>query len=334
MAYVITLRVALAAVFGAASLAKLGDPRAFRAALPGYGLPRRLTAPIARTVPPLELLVAAALLVTPAARVAALAAAALLLLFSVAVAGALAMGRRPSCGCFVGGERVRLRTLARNGLLAVAALAVAMSDPQAALPGAFEAAAGAALVVVTLAVATYRALRRRGLELVRADALQEAAAAAADVPDRAPLGAIVGVGALVAAATARPLDDRQAVRSLLDAASPQLVGGAKRAGVRVRAQTPSGRRARRAAATALAAQRAQLLDVRTRLLGLQIQDPRADNARRLAAESLALFAASLSRVEAASAAAPKAATRRLSEARHFLEEAIYRGNRAALLLEP
>jgi hypothetical protein len=329
------LPLGLSVIFGSAAVAKLNDRSGFRTVLLGFGLPRRLAAWTAQALPPVEVAVAAALLIAPVTRVAAIAGAALLALFTTAVLAALVTGRRPLCGCFGGTRAIGRHTLVRNAALLAAALAISVAGRGVPLPATAEAGAAAALILAVLAVAAYRGLRRRGEELLRRDTLEEASAEA-DAEKAVPIRAAVGVAALVAAgaAAARPTDDLEALRVLLEGARPQLVRSGRRASRRVKAQTASGARAAgRAASDALSTQRKELLDLRARVLVLQVQDPRAENARRLSAESLALFAASLARVQAAMRSAPKPAAKQLTQARQLLQEALYRGSRAGYLLE-
>jgi thiol-disulfide isomerase/thioredoxin len=103
-------------------------------------------------------MVAAALL--PVASVRAGAAAALLLLaaFSITIATALARGRHVECRCFgqLTSGIVSWRTLARNAVLAVVALAVLLVDLRSPPPSLFDAVStlrGAALVAWTVGLA-------------------------------------------------------------------------------------------------------------------------------------------------------------------------------------
>jgi hypothetical protein len=325
----LVVRIVLALVLGRAALAKLSDGVGFRAVLGGFGLPWRLAAALAKALPPIELAVGAALVVSPTARGASLAASSLLVVFTAAVLAAIASGRRPSCGCFGGGRPIGRQTLARNALLLSAALGVFFGGGSR-LPIAAEATAAVMLAFGVLSLAALEGLRRRGSELLREEAL--AAAASDAVPTRVTIA--FAALALAGTAAAQPADDLETLRTLLDRAGPQLVGSGRRAGARVKAQKASpDRTKRRAAADALAAQRTQLLDLRARVLALQLQDGRAQNARRLAAESLALFAASISRVQNATGLPPKPAFEQLLEARTLLEQAIYRGSRAGYLLQ-
>jgi uncharacterized membrane protein YphA (DoxX/SURF4 family) len=118
-------RLTLGAVFLIAGWAKLrAGPDRFHTALMGYDLlPRRLLPLVARWLPRLEI-ATAILLFAGVSAFGAIAAAGLLAVFSVAVALALARGKRSDCGCFGRAVRPLQRTIvARNlGLLFIAAL--------------------------------------------------------------------------------------------------------------------------------------------------------------------------------------------------------------------
>jgi hypothetical protein len=108
-----------------ASLAKLGGRDRFLRALASLPwLPIRRARIAVWTVPLAELAAAALLVAAPKAGAAA--SLALLALFSAVVVRELAAGRRFECGCFggAGGRRVGPSTLARNAVLAAAAVLV------------------------------------------------------------------------------------------------------------------------------------------------------------------------------------------------------------------
>lgn len=143
--------VVLAALFAWAGAAKLGarsrTTRTFRA----LGLPA--PAALAVAVPVVELALAAGLLVVP--RSAAAGALVLLLAFSAVLARAVAAGTEVGCGCFGSARRDRVSVvdLARNALLAVAAV-VALGAPAPDAPGiAAVLAAGAAVGTAALLLA-------------------------------------------------------------------------------------------------------------------------------------------------------------------------------------
>ena len=121
----------LGAVFLAAAWPKIADPPGFTEALYAYHLlPDTALAPIALTLPWLELMLALALITGLARRSAALIGLALLVLFMGALAVNLARGNPVDCGCFGIhantrgiGERLRdMRVdLVRDALLALLA---------------------------------------------------------------------------------------------------------------------------------------------------------------------------------------------------------------------
>ena len=119
-------RLALAAVFAAASLTKLRDLGSSRAALTEFGVPNALVRPLGLLLPLAELAVVLGLLWAPATPWASLAALVLLLVFTAAIATNLARGRRPACRCFgqLSAEPVGPSTLVRNGVLTALASAV------------------------------------------------------------------------------------------------------------------------------------------------------------------------------------------------------------------
>lgn len=95
---------ALGFVFLAAALPKLADPPGFAQALHGFDLlPEKLLAPLALTLPWLELWMSLALLAGVARRSAALLALSLLLTFSGALGWNLIQGHAVDCGCFGSG---------------------------------------------------------------------------------------------------------------------------------------------------------------------------------------------------------------------------------------
>lgn len=146
----------LAAVFATAGVAKLADLEGSRAAMVGFGLPRRIAAPFGTLLPAAEL-AAAALLIAGAVKgegvllAGALSAFALLAIFCAGIALSLLRGRAPDCHCFgqLQSAPVSGRTLARNGaLLSLAAFVASGGDP--VLTVGTGTAALAVLGVVTL----------------------------------------------------------------------------------------------------------------------------------------------------------------------------------------
>lgn len=103
----------LGAVFLAAALPKIADPPGFAEALHAYRLvPDAALAPMALTLPWLELMTALALLTGLARRSAALLALTMLVLFMGALALNLARGNPVDCGCF--GTHATVRSVAER----------------------------------------------------------------------------------------------------------------------------------------------------------------------------------------------------------------------------
>jgi len=124
------VRLATAAVLGAAAVSKVRAPRAAAAGLATFGIAEPLRVPAALAVAALEAALAAG--VAAGSTVAAYAAAALLGVFALLVAVALARGARGApCGCFGARSRVDGVSVARNAALA-GALAAAPSVPSGA----------------------------------------------------------------------------------------------------------------------------------------------------------------------------------------------------------
>lgn len=169
-----TGRFLLAFVFLSAALPKLVARADFQEAVANYALlPARFVPPVARLLPPLELVVALALFAAVASRAIGLLVAALLLLFSTAVAVNLARGREIDCGCShsVAPRRIGWRIVVVDVALAAIAVLVALSPPEsaggqdtlAALALAGSLFVGAQLLSVGLPIA--RTVRRLEREL-------------------------------------------------------------------------------------------------------------------------------------------------------------------------
>jgi len=126
------LRLALAAMFTAAALHKLRDPRRFAETLRDYRtLPEAAAPTAAAALVMAELAVAAALVLPTAVTFGAVGALSLLAVYSAAVGINLARGRRDiDCGCLGPGHRQTLSEwlLVRNGMAAVAAAALLLPE--------------------------------------------------------------------------------------------------------------------------------------------------------------------------------------------------------------
>lgn len=169
---IVVARIGLAAILALAGVAKLADRKGSAQAAREFGL-GRLASAAAGLVPILELGLAAALVPAWSARVAAAGVVVLLSSFTVAMAVALARGRRPDCHCFgrLHRSHAGLAGLTRNaGLLAVAA--VVASRPAASAGWPELAVSGAIALVTVQAIAGYALLRRYGRALRRVEELE------------------------------------------------------------------------------------------------------------------------------------------------------------------
>lgn len=128
----LTSRYAVALVLLTAAIPKLGNRSELERAIANYEVIRpRLVPSVARWLPRLELLCAAALLGGVAARIFASIAAALLVLFAVAVAVNLVRGREIDCGCAgsIAPRRIGWGLVAGDLLLAAMAGLATLRDP-------------------------------------------------------------------------------------------------------------------------------------------------------------------------------------------------------------
>jgi uncharacterized membrane protein YphA (DoxX/SURF4 family) len=127
-AFIIVLRVLLAAVFLYAAYTKLREPwLVFAIAIDAYGiLPEPAVLATARTLPWCELALGVVLLSGFGLRYAAIAASALLGAFFTVMVIAYSKGLAIDCACFGPGDIISLKTLARDGTLVAAAIALAV----------------------------------------------------------------------------------------------------------------------------------------------------------------------------------------------------------------
>jgi putative oxidoreductase len=124
----ILLRIALGAIFLYAAYTKLREPwMIFAIAIDAYGiLPEPAVLATARTLPWCELVLGAILLTGFGLRYAALAATVLLGAFFTVMLIAYRKGLAIDCACFGPGDIISLKTLARDGTLVAAAIALAV----------------------------------------------------------------------------------------------------------------------------------------------------------------------------------------------------------------
>jgi putative oxidoreductase len=131
---VLVLRIALGAIFLFAGAAKVGHADLFAAQIAGFRLlPQPMVAPLAVTLPYLEILLGGYLVVGLFTRTAAWFAVALLAVFDLAVASAVVRGMTVSCGCF-GPSDTTVTTwgeVARDAVFVLLAVIVALRPPGA-----------------------------------------------------------------------------------------------------------------------------------------------------------------------------------------------------------
>ncbi len=194
--------MALAAVFGAAGLAKLFDREGSKEALSDFGLPARLVGPAAIAIPLAELAVAGTLIPQSSARVGALGALVMLTAFTAAIAVNLARGRTPDCHCFgqFHSTPIGIPTLLRNGVLSAGTVLIIWQgpgpDPQSILTWtrdlsmAATLGLGAALlgflVVSVQGWFIVQLTRQQGRLLLRIDAMEASLAEPEGLPVGAP----------------------------------------------------------------------------------------------------------------------------------------------------
>lgn len=120
------LRLLMAAVFIYAAYTKLKDSYLlFAMAIDAYQLlPEWAVMWVARLLPPFELVLGLVLLTGWQLRYATVAAAGLLGFFFVLLVYTYARGLTIDCGCFGAGDTLSPKTLARDGLLLAAAIAL------------------------------------------------------------------------------------------------------------------------------------------------------------------------------------------------------------------
>jgi thiol-disulfide isomerase/thioredoxin/uncharacterized membrane protein YphA (DoxX/SURF4 family) len=185
----LTARLLLFAIFFLAGVTKLVDRDGSRAAVAGFGVSDRLANPLGLIVPVVELVTALALLVSVTAWAGSVMALALLALFTAAIARSLARGEAPDCHCFgqLHSAPVNGRLVCRNvALAALAGLLVARGSSAVGtsatawwtrLDAVAQVAIGAGSGLTLLLMATlwfaFRLLRRHGVTLARAEALEQ-----------------------------------------------------------------------------------------------------------------------------------------------------------------
>lgn len=186
----VLLRLALAAIFGAAGVTKLSDQPGTRVAVKNFGTPERVAPIVAILLPIAELVIAAGFLFATTAGVSALAGSVLLLVFIVAISINLARGNTHDCHCFgqLYSRPLGWPTLVRNGFFAAAALFVYWQSKVGETPGIVATLADLSLnqllgligLALFLAALLVYALRSR----------KQAPPATASKPQGLPLGSV------------------------------------------------------------------------------------------------------------------------------------------------
>jgi uncharacterized membrane protein YphA (DoxX/SURF4 family)/peroxiredoxin len=195
-------RLALAAIFTTAGVAKLADGTRARQTFADFGVPERLTPSAAIVLPLAELAVAATLLLTSSARPGAAGALMLLAVFSAAIAANLLAGRTPECHCFgqLHSSPIGAPSLVRNTVLGALSALVLWQGPGIGLGTALaqignlsatERAGLATALVLGLVVAAEGwflrlLLRQQGRLLLRLEVMERAFGTEDAMANRAP----------------------------------------------------------------------------------------------------------------------------------------------------
>jgi uncharacterized membrane protein YphA (DoxX/SURF4 family)/peroxiredoxin len=190
------IRLALAAVFAVAGVAKLLDRKGSERSLAEFGVPARALRAGAVLLPLCELATAVALIFPGSARWGGVAALVLLLSFVAGIANAMRRGQAPDCHCFgqLHSAPAGRRTIARNAGLAVLSAFVVVRGPGPSIADWVSARSPAELVAVALGLAavglgglaTRLWLERRDLRRDLAAAQERIAGLPAGLPVGAP----------------------------------------------------------------------------------------------------------------------------------------------------
>jgi hypothetical protein len=174
------IRLGLIGTFVLAGTAKVISPSTTRRSARELGLPALLARPLPIVLPVTELAVAVGLLYQRASRPAAVATLLLLLAFSAIVAINLARNNRVSCACFgsLSSSRLGRGALIRNGILAGAALTIALAHSRLELAGHSKNATWFWLVLAVVGLAPVLLL------LAAITAKRRAATTTSSRPDR------------------------------------------------------------------------------------------------------------------------------------------------------
>jgi uncharacterized membrane protein YphA (DoxX/SURF4 family)/peroxiredoxin len=146
----IVARLALAAVFLVAAIAKLADMPGSRGALEGFRVPPALIPSASVALPATEIAAALLLVLAPTAQAGAALAVALLVMFVGGIAAALRRGSAPDCHCFgqLHSKPAGRETIGRNSVLAAVGVYVLVAGPG---PGVTSWLSNSSAEVVALA---------------------------------------------------------------------------------------------------------------------------------------------------------------------------------------
>lgn len=122
-------RLFLAGVFIYSGYIKIGATLQFAVAIMGYKLvPEKLVLPLATYLPWIEIVLGLLILSGFKIRYVSMGAAALLLFFIAVLTITYLRGIEANCGCFGFGDRITPLTIARDGLILIPAIFLAVED--------------------------------------------------------------------------------------------------------------------------------------------------------------------------------------------------------------
>ena len=120
-------RLILAGIFLYSGYVKIQEPLQFTVAIAGYKLvPDSLVFPLAKCLPWIEIALGYNILIGWKIRYNAVAAGALLLLFIAVLTITVVRGIEANCGCFSLDERISPKTIARDSLMLIPAIFLAI----------------------------------------------------------------------------------------------------------------------------------------------------------------------------------------------------------------
>jgi uncharacterized membrane protein YphA (DoxX/SURF4 family) len=122
-------RLILAGIFLYSGYMKIQEPLQFAVAIAGYKLvPEHFVFPLAKCLPWLEIALGYNFLIGWKTRWNSIAASALLLMFIIVLAITVGRGIEANCGCFSLDERISPKTIARDSLILIPALYLAIES--------------------------------------------------------------------------------------------------------------------------------------------------------------------------------------------------------------